>query len=131
MRRILIGALTLTYTGWVAAKPQQAVWVGEPSQKVVFNYGTRTVVDGEEVDVVAVAPHQVVVMGLTPLDKQPALSPHDFMICHAQGYPMQLRRSVDGTDAGQFREIMFTCGGKRYMFTKLDIEPDKVEVGRK
>ena len=106
---LLIAWLTITMAGDKKA-PQQVVLMAVERQEI----------EGQTVDVVLVPKEARVILGLIPVDHQAPMPPQALMICYASSVPVGVRR-FEGTDAGTFDDILFTCGGKRYLFTKLQI----------
>jgi hypothetical protein len=92
----------------------------EKREQVVLLYQQRSIIEGQNVDIVAVPKKTTVYLGLVPLDSQAELPAQTIMLCS----PMSQRigvRGVDGRELGPLNEIGFKCGGKRYLFTKLDL----------
>jgi hypothetical protein len=93
---------------------------GDESHKVVLTYQGRENVHGQNVDIFTVGKDRNILFGLAPLDQQPPLSPGDIQICQTFTQSIGVK-TVDGHEYGDFREIGFLCGGKRYLFTYLEI----------
>jgi hypothetical protein len=88
--------------------------------KVVLTYQGRENVQGQELDIFTVGKDRNILFGLAPLDQQPPLSRGDIQICQTFTQSIGVK-IVDGKEYGDFRELGFLCGGRRYLFTHLEI----------
>ena len=89
--------------------------------QVVFTFDHRQEIEGSTVDVMVVKPEQSVVFGLIPLDRQAPLPPASWVLCTMYVEKIAVRFE-DGLERNEVNEIGFNCGGKRYLFAKLDIQ---------
>lgn len=111
---LLLIAITIVTLGEDVKAPQQAVLISLERQDI----------EGQTIDVVMVPKGVTVLMGLLPLDRQAPLPPQSTMLCYVSAARVGVRR-LDGTDAGLLDDILFTCGGKRYLFTNLQLGDTK------
>jgi hypothetical protein len=112
--RAILTAIVLLFAAAWQAKPQ------EKRAQLVLIYQQRSVIDGHDVDVVAVPKEVTVLLGLTPLDNQTELPAQTLMLCHPAMQKIGVR-TFDGRELGPVNEIGMICSGKRYLFTKLDL----------
>lgn len=92
----------------------------EESQKVALTYQGRQDAQGLAVYIFTVGQHRNILFGLAPLDQEPLLSPGDILVCQQFTQSIGVK-TMNGKELGDFREIGFICGGKRYLFTHLSI----------
>jgi urease accessory protein UreE len=92
----------------------------EDIHKVALTYQGRQDTHGLAVYVFTVGQDRNILFGLAPLDQEPLLSPGDILVCQEFTQSIGVR-TVNGKELGDFREIGFICGGKRYLFTHLSI----------
>ena len=97
--------------------------------QVVLIYDHRQVIEGQELDVVSVNPQARVLLAIAPLDGQAPLPPNSLMICtlfsemHGQPIPRNLEPKEGEVLYGGLRtNIGFKCSGRRYEFSKMDIQ---------
>ena len=92
----------------------------EDSRKVALTYQGRQDMQGLAVYIFTVGQDRNILFGLVPLDQGPTLSPGDILVCQQFTQSIGVK-TVNGKELGDFREIGFICGGKRYLFTHLSI----------
>ena len=92
----------------------------EDSHKVALTYQGRENTQGLAIYIFTVGQDRNILFGLAPLDQEPLLSPGDVLVCQEFTQPIGVK-TINGKELGDFREIGFICGGKRYLFTHLSI----------
>jgi len=92
----------------------------EDGHKVLLTYQGHKNIQGLAIFIFTVGQDRNILFGLAPLDQEPLLSPGDILICEQFTQSIGVK-TVNGKDLGDFREIGFICGGKRYLFTHLSI----------
>jgi hypothetical protein len=92
----------------------------EDGHKVALTYQGRQDTQGLAVFIFTVGQERNILFGLAPLDQEPLLSPGDILVCQEFTQSIGVK-TFNGKDLGDFREIGFICGGKRYLFTHLSI----------
>lgn len=88
----------------------------------VLRYMTRQMAGGRQMDVVDVPKKEQVQMWIVPMDGQPELPLGAAMVCDGESVTVGISK-FDGKDIEPRDEIVFRCGGRRYLFSRLHIEP--------
>jgi hypothetical protein len=121
---LTVTALTvasLFASGWLVGASGRQI-SPKPLPQVVLSYDHREA----GLDVVRVPATSVVVLGLAPLNEQAPLPPGTLMLCRPENIRIGLRE-FEGRQWGERDEILFRCGSKRYMFSKMDIQAGEVQ----
>lgn len=111
---------TLTMCASQHSSVRGRVWDAQVARQVVLHYDHRTIIEGIDTEVVEIPKDYVVRLGLIPLDAQAAMPNGSLMLCTPYTEKVGVRL-LDGTERGNHDEIAFRCGGKRYLFVKMDV----------